>query len=126
MTAGPVLSQLAVFSVPILLGELFQQFYNSVDSAIVGNFVSPQALAAVGATSSITKMLVGFFVGISLGCTVVIARSFGAKEYDMLREEIHVIMNLSFVMGGFLSLLGVLYASGVFWGLLIELSGITF
>lgn len=108
MTAGPVLSQLAVFSVPILLGELFQQFYNSVDSAIVGNFVSPQALAAVGATSSITKMLVGFFVGISLGCTVVIARSFGAKEYDMLREEIHVIMNLSFVMGGFLSLLGVL------------------
>ena len=65
MTTGPAAVQLAVFSVPILLGELFQQFYNSVDSAIVGSYVSPQALAAVGATGSITKMLIGFFMGIS-------------------------------------------------------------
>ena len=108
MTTGPVAVQLAVFSVPILMGELFQQFYNSVDSAIVGSYVSPQALAAVGATSSITKMLIGFFMGISLGCTVVIARHFGAGEYDLLREAIHEIMNLSFVLGGCLSLLGVL------------------
>ena len=108
MTKGPVLKQLIIFSVPILFGELFQQLYNTIDSAIVGTWVGPEALAAVGATGNITRILVGFFSGLSLGCTVMIARLFGAKELEQLKDSISIILFLSLILGIFLSALGVI------------------
>lgn len=68
-----------IFSLPLLVGNLFQQLYNTVDSYVVGNFVSLHALAAVGQSTSIINMLVGFFMGLSTGAGVVIAQYFGAK-----------------------------------------------
>ena len=108
MTRGVVWQQLALFALPILLGELFQQLYNTVDSAIVGRFVGTEALAAVGSTGNLTKMLIGFFIGISIGCTVVIGRHYGAHDEKGLRDGINVIMFLSLAIGIGLSVIGVL------------------
>lgn len=79
--------QLLIFSIPVFVGYLLQNLYNSVDSIVVGNFVGKEALAAVNATSSITMLLTGFFVGLSTGASVLFARSFGAQEYDKLRRR---------------------------------------
>lgn len=107
MTEGPVGRQLFFFAVPILFGELFQQLYNTVDSAIVGTYVGTEALAAVGATNSVTKMLVGFFLGVSIGCTTVTARTFGADDTEKLQDTVNVIMLLSATIGVALSVIGV-------------------
>ena len=88
MTQGPIGSRLVAFTVPILLGELFQHFYTLADSAIIGNFAGRSALAAVGASESIVRVLVGFFNGVSVGFTVVIARHFGAKDTEKLNRSV--------------------------------------
>ena len=80
MTEGAIWKEILFFSIPLILGNLFQQLYNTVDSYVVGNFVSSHALAAVGQSTSIINMLVGFFMGLSTGAGVVIAQYFGAKE----------------------------------------------
>ncbi len=113
MTHGIVWKQLLLFSVPILFGELFQQLYNTVDSVIVGRFVGKEALAAVGSTGNLTKLLIGFFIGISIGCTVVAARHYGAGDYEGLRDAINVIMFLSVFLGILLSAIGVLITAPV-------------
>ena len=76
-----------IFSLPLLVGNLFQQLYNTVDSYVVGNFVSSHALAAVGQSTSIINMLVGFFMGLSTGAGVVIAQYFGAKETKKMQDS---------------------------------------
>ena len=80
MTEGPIARQLVSFAAPMLLGLIFQQLYNTVDTIVVGNFVSAQALAAVGTTGPLINSLLGFFNGFSAGATVVIARAFGARS----------------------------------------------
>ena len=80
MTEGSILGHLIRFSLPLLLGNLFQQLYNTVDSIVVGNFVSKEALAAVGSTGSIINMVVSMMSGLSIGATVVIAQYYGARS----------------------------------------------
>ncbi len=77
---GNISKALLVFAVPLLIGNLFQQLYNTADSYVVGNFVDTNALAAVGASASVIQMLVGFFMGLSVGAGVVIAQYFGAGQ----------------------------------------------
>ena len=77
---GNIFQALLVFAVPLLIGNLFQQLYNTADSYVVGNFVDTNALAAVGASVSVIQMLVGFFMGLSVGAGVVIAQYFGAGK----------------------------------------------
>lgn len=113
MTSGNITRQLVRYSIPILLGELFQQFYNTVDAIILGNFVSFDAMAAVGGTSNVTKLLVGFFNGISLGCTVVIAMYFGEKNQGKLRKSVHTIVYMALILSSVLSLFGVAISSSV-------------
>jgi putative MATE family efflux protein len=113
MTEGIISKQLLMYALPLLAGELFQQFYNIVDAMILGNYVSPQAMAAVGATSSITKMLVGFFNGISIGCTVIVARHFGAGESENLKISIHTIVYMMAALGVFLGVAGFLITSPI-------------
>ena len=79
MTQGTIWKQLIYFAFPLLIGNLFQQLYNTVDSVVVGNFVSTEALAAVGSVTPIINMLVGFFSGLATGAGVVISQFFGAK-----------------------------------------------
>lgn len=108
MTKGDVLTQLVLFAVPVLIGEVFQQSYSIVDSAILGHYVGDSALAAVGAAESIIRLLVGFFNGISLGCTIVVGRCFGQKNYTTLQQAVHTIVYMSFALGLLLSAIGIL------------------
>ena len=80
MTEGPIARQLITFAVPLLLGNLFQQLYNTADSLIVGNFLGSEALAAVSSSSNLIHLLIGFFNGLAMGAGVVIGRHYGARE----------------------------------------------
>lgn len=87
MTVGPPLKLIFSFSMPLLLGNLFQQLYNTVDSIIVGNFVGKYALAGVSAGFPFIMMLVSFFIGIGIASTIMISQAFGAKDFD----KVHII-----------------------------------
>ena len=88
MTHGSIAKQVLLFSLPLMLGNVFQMLYNTVDSIVVGNFVGKEALAAVGSTTMIVNMMVFFFNGFSVGAGVVIARHFGARDHDRLQSGI--------------------------------------
>lgn len=106
MTQGPILRQLVFFSFPLMLGNIFQLLYNMVDSIIVGNFVSKQALAAIGSTTVIVSMIVFFFSGFATGAGVVIGNNFGAKNMDRLHDAIHTTVAATFLFSLLLTLLG--------------------
>lgn len=106
MTKGPIARQMISFAVPIFLGQLFQQLYNTVDSLIVGNTLGSHALAAVSSSGNIIMLLVGFFNGMSMGASVVISQSFGAKNYQKLHETIVTTVTFGFLLSIVLALLG--------------------
>ena len=97
MTSGSIIRQIILFSLPLMLGNVFQMLYNTVDSIVVGNFVSKEALAAVGSTTMIVNMLVFFFNGFSVGAGVVIARHFGARDMERLHTAIETTMATTFI-----------------------------
>lgn len=107
MTSGPILRQIILFSLPLMLGNIFQMLYNTVDSIVVGNFVGKEALAAVGSTTMIVNMLVFFFNGFSVGAGVVIAQHFGARDMERLHSAVETTMAVTFVMCALFTLLGV-------------------
>lgn len=80
MTEGNIWKQIILFSIPLILGNFLQQMYNTVDSIIVGNYVGSNALAAVGSSTSLIALLIGFSQGISVGAGVVISQLLGAKS----------------------------------------------
>ncbi|MDE5825363.1 MAG: MATE family efflux transporter, partial [Lachnospiraceae bacterium] len=84
MTEGSPARLLLKFTIPMLIGNLFQQFYNMVDSIVVGRFVGANALAAVGATGSLNFLLFAMSFGISAGVGVVVSQYFGAGSMDMV------------------------------------------
>ena len=102
MTEGSIVKQVIAFSLPLMLGNVFQMLYNTVDSIVVGNFVGTQALAAVGSTTMIVNMMVFFFNGFSTGAGVVIANFFGAKDMKNLHKSIETTMaaTILFTVGG--------------------------
>ena len=107
MTEGPVLRHILLFAVPLMLGNLFQMLYNTVDSVIVGNFVGKQALAAIGSTTMIVNMLVFFFNGFSAGAGVIISHRFGAKETDSLHTAVETSMAATFILSIVMTVFGV-------------------
>lgn len=108
MTIGPIFGQLVLFSLPLMLGNVFQMLYNTVDSIIVGNFVSKQALAAIGSTTMITNMMVFFFNGFSVGAGVTIGQYFGARDMEKLHRAIETTMAATFLLSLIFSIAGVL------------------
>ncbi|MBR6030244.1 MAG: MATE family efflux transporter [Clostridia bacterium] len=98
MTSGSIVRQIIAFSLPLMFGNIFQMLYNTVDTYVVGNYVSTQALAAVGSTTMIVNMLVFFFNGFSVGAGVVIARHFGAKDMQQLHTAVETTMAVTFLM----------------------------
>lgn len=108
MTSGSIFREIIVFSLPIIAGNLFQNLYNSVDSIVVGNSVGTSALAAVTSSADITKLLVGFFTGLSTGSGVVFARLFGAKQNETLHKAIHTAISFAMVLGLSMALTGIL------------------
>ena len=85
---GPILKSLLLFMLPILVSNLFQQLYNTVDTMIVGNVLGDTALAAIGSCGSIYELLVGFGIGIGNGLAIVAARSYGAQDEDLLKRTV--------------------------------------
>lgn len=96
MTGGPIVRQILLFSLPLMLGNVFQMLYNTVDSVVVGNFVGKEALAAVGSTTMIVNMMVFFFNGFSVGAGVVIARHFGARDMERLHTAVETTIAMTF------------------------------
>ena len=94
MTEGKIAPLLIAFALPLFLGNVFQQLYNTVDAWVVGNFVSNEAFSAIGTISPITNFIIGFFSGFSGGATIVIAQFFGAKRYDDVGKAVHTSIAL--------------------------------
>lgn len=107
LTEGSIWKSILLFAMPILLGNLFQQFYNTFDSWVVGRFLGETALAAVSSSSHLIFLLVGFFNGMSMGAGVVIARFFGARNQEALGKAIHTTVALGLSAGLLLTVLGV-------------------
>lgn len=110
ITEGVIWKQLLLFFFPILIGTFFQQLYNTIDAVIVGQYVGKEALAAVGSTGSLINLLVGFFVGLSSGATVIIAQYYGARDNDNVSKAVHSSMALSIVGGAIIMMIGIIFA----------------
>ena len=109
LTEGNIAKNMLLYFFPILFGSFFQQLYNTIDAIIVGNFVSQEALAAVGgASGNIINLLVGFFVGLAGGTSVIIAQYYGAREYDNVKLAVHTGIALAIAGGAGLMIIGVL------------------
>lgn len=108
MTQGSVVGHLVRFAVPLLLGNLFQQLYNTVDLWVVGKFVSNEAYSAVGTVTPIITMLIGFFMGLASGAGVVISQYYGAKKHDQVRQTVHTSIVMTLALGVALSAAGIL------------------
>ena len=108
MTAGSISKRMIFFALPLLLGNLFQQMYNTVDSLIVGNFLGSSALAAVSSSGSLIFMLIGFLSGISSGAGVVVSRYFGAEDAKGVHRAVHTTVAFGLVAGVLMTVAGVL------------------
>lgn len=106
MTTGPIWKRITYFAMPILLGNFFQQMYNTVDSLIVGNYLGLNALAAVSSSGSLINMLIGFLMGVSTGAGVVVAGFFGARDEKNLRKAVHTTVAFGLVAGVVMTVLG--------------------
>ena len=107
MTEGSIAKSLLLFAVPLILGNLLQQLYNTADSIIVGNFVGANALAAVGSSGSPIYLLIGFSQGVAVGAGVVVAQYLGAKDRADTQLAVHTALAISVVMGLILTIGGV-------------------
>ena len=108
MTEGSIISHLIGFSIPLLLGNVFQMLYNTVDSIVVGNFVGKQALAAISSTTMIVNIMIFFFNGFSIGGGVVISRYFGAKKMEDLHRAVETTIAVTILFGIFFTFAGFL------------------
>ncbi|TCO03635.1 MATE family efflux transporter [Natronoflexus pectinivorans] len=114
LTTGNEARLIFRFALPMVIGNLFQQLYNIVDSIIVGKFLGTEALAAVGASFPIFYTLISFFIGIGSGATIVISQYFGAKNYEKVKQAIGTIYLFMFGAGIILSMVGILFSRQIF------------
>ena len=111
ITEGTIWKQLLLFFFPILFGTFFQQLYNAADAMIVGRFVGKEALSAVGGgTGTIINLLVGFFVGLASGATVIISQYYGAKRAELVGYAVHTSVAFSLAAGVLMMVGGIIAA----------------
>lgn len=103
MTEGKILPLLIKFTIPIMLSGFLQQFYGAMDSVVVGRFTRQEALGAVGATASLTNLILSVFIGMSTGAGIVIAQLIGAEDEGGIKKAVHTSVALSLVCGVFLT-----------------------
>ena len=108
MTDGAILPQMVLFALPLLLGNIFQMLYNTVDTLVVGNFVGTQALAAVGSTTMIVNIIVFFFNGLSVGASVVIGQQYGARNHENLHTAVETTILATFLASVLFTAIGIL------------------
>ena len=107
MTEGNILRHLILFALPLLAGNIFQQFYNMVDTWVVGNYVSNEAFSAVGSVGPIINMLIGTFMGLSSGAGAVISQYYGAKQFEQVEKAIHTSVLMTLILGAAFTALGI-------------------
>ena len=110
LTAGKITPQLVRFTIPLVLGNLFQLTYNAVDSIIVGRFVGKEALAAVGICNPILTLFILFLNGLCLGASILMGNQFGAKDYDKLHRQISTTMISGVIFSVILSVICIIFA----------------
>lgn len=109
MTVGNPYRLILEFAIPIFLSQVFQQFYNTADTLIVGKFLGTEALAAVSSSGNLIFLLTSFFIGTAMGAGVVISRYFGARDYEKVSRAVHTTIALGIVCGVFLTVAGVVF-----------------
>ena len=107
MTSGSIVRHIISFAIPLLIGNLFQQLYNMVDTWVVGNYVSNEAFAAVGSVAPVINMLIGFFMGLSAGAGVVISQYYGAGQYDKVKKAVHTSAFFTVVLALLFTVIGI-------------------
>ena len=107
MTEGSIWKKILFFSIPLILGNLFQQLYNTVDSVIVGNFIGSNALAAVSCGGSVINLLIGFCIGASAGAGVVIAQFYGAQNKEGVKKAVHTTLAIAVGAGIVVTIAGI-------------------
>ena len=110
MCSGPLIPKILQFSIPLMLSGILQLLFNAADIIVVGQFASPQAMAAVGSTGSLNNLIVNIFLGLSIGSSVLMARFYGAKNRENIHDLIHTSILLSLTSGCVLIILGQLLA----------------
>jgi putative MATE family efflux protein len=114
LTTGKESSLILKFALPMLLGNVFQQLYNIVDSIIVGNFIGKEALAAVGASFPIIFAFLSLIIGIASGSTIVIAQYFGAKDIEKVKRTINTLFIFLFCASIVISIAGIYFSEDIF------------
>ena len=110
LTEGIIWKTLIIFTVPILVGNFFQHLYTTADAVIVGRFTGKEGLAAIDSIFSLLRLPVNLFSGLSAGSSILISQLYGAKKYHDLSKTMHTALVLTFIVGTFLSVIGVLSA----------------
>ena len=113
LTTGSIVDKVLLFALPLMMTSMLQQLFNATDVAVVGKFASKEAMAAVGRVAKVTSLLVNFFVGISVGANVLIARSRGAKNEAKARSAVGTSMAVALIAGVFVALAGNLIAAPI-------------
>lgn len=113
MTEGVIWKQIVRFAIPVFLGNLFQQLYNVTDSLVVGNVLGKEALAAVTTSGHLIFMMVGLFQGIFIGAGVVIARYWGARQYDSVSRTVHTTVAFAAISGLLLTIAGIVLTPSI-------------
>ena len=107
LTQGSIWKAMLLFALPVFLGNVFQQLYNAFDAWCVGNYIGDNALAAVSSSGSLIFLMVSFFNGLAMGAGVVIARTFGARQYETMQKAIHTAIAFGLIIGAVLTVAGV-------------------
>ena len=110
MTEGPIWRQILIFSIPLILGNLLQQLYNTVDSVVVGRFLGSNALAAVGSGSQLIFFIISFSMGASIGAGVLVSQTFGAEDRMGVHRTVHNAVALGLMAGALITVAGVILA----------------
>lgn len=113
LTSGSIVDKVLLFAIPLMMTSMLQQLFNATDVAVVGKFASKEAMAAVGSNAPVISLLVNFFVGISVGANVLIARSIGAKNEAKARSAVGTSMAVALIAGVFVALAGNLIAAPI-------------
>jgi putative MATE family efflux protein len=110
MCNGPILKKMLIFAIPLMLSSILQLLFNAADIIVVGRFAGDDSLAAVGSTTSLINLITNLFIGLSVGVNVLVARYFGSKSVQDVKETVHTAMKVSIISGIFLTIIGVVLA----------------
>lgn len=113
MTEGNIAKQIIYFSIPLILGNLLQQLYNTADSIIVGNFVGSNALAAVGSGTALIHLLIAFAMGASVGTGVIVSQYLGAEEHEKVHTAVHTALAIAIILGLALTVAGLIFSAPI-------------